>query len=71
MRGAYREMGGVDGGVDVDDLLQQGGYRAERVPQHWGEVGHHLTLLAARQDDTASVSMNMYIVFDNNAKYKA
>ena len=42
-----RGQGGrIDGRVDVDDLLQQGGRRAEAVPQHRGQVGDGFPLLA-------------------------
>ena len=37
------QHGGVDGRVDVDDLLQQGRHGAEAVPQHGGEVWHNLS----------------------------
>ena len=39
----------VDGRVDVDYLLEQRGHGAEAVPQHGGEVTHHLPLLAQLQ----------------------
>ena len=39
------EDGRVDGGVDVDDLLEQGGHGAEAVPEHGGEVRDDLPLL--------------------------
>ena len=32
----------IDRRIDVDDLLQEGCHCAKRVPQHGGEIRHHL-----------------------------
>ena len=43
-RSTYRESGRVDGGIHVDDFLQQRSYGAERVPQHGRQVLNRLPL---------------------------
>lgn len=48
--GGGGELGGVEEGVDGDDLLDKGGHDAKRMPQDQGELGDLLPLLTELEE---------------------
>ncbi len=54
VRRGRRQLGWIEEGVDRDDLLEQGGHDAERVPQYEGEFWDLLALLAQFQQSSLS-----------------